>query len=195
MRTSSSSEARPEVRREKHDGDARARAPVPKEEVDQFRQMFERRDERTAHAEDPARQVRPRAQENELERRREDVLPPEMMALLQSHRMTLEVPAPAPTLPPPAPGLADLIEKHVRQMLVSESGLDQRDARVMMRMADTLMPGTDLTLTRDENGWALRADVTSVEARDALRDCAPDLVKRFGSSGLGEIRFEAVLRG
>jgi hypothetical protein len=195
MRTHSS-EDRPEVRREKTVDEQKVRAPAPKEDVDQFRQLLERRQESLAQQSefrDPA--ILERKQESETFR--SDFVPAEAAALLHTQRLVFDLPASSPTVASPAPpaaGLADLIEKHVRQLLVSESARSGgADARILLRLADSVLPGTDLTLTRGANGWELRADVMTASARDALERCAPDLAKRFGESGLGEIQLQTVL--
>ncbi len=192
MRTQSS-ENRPEVRRETSDADHRPRPPVPKEEVEQFRQLFDRRDALAGQGRD-AQHAASGFDMMDRDKARPDFVPAEAAALLQSHRLVFDMPATAALPPPPAAGLADLIEKHVRQLLVSESARSGgADARVMLRLADGILPGTDLTLTRGATGWELRADVMTASARDALQQCAPDLARRFGESGLGEIHFETVL--
>lgn len=192
MRTQSN-ENRPEVRRETHDADQRTRAPVPKDEMDQFRRFLDRHDMQAEKGRD-AQAASSQLDMLDRDKARPDFVPAEAAALLQSHRLVFDMPSAAAVVPPPAAGLADLIEKHVRQLLVSDSARSGgNDARIMLRMTDGSLPGTDLTLTRSANGWELRADVMTASARDALQQCAPDLAKRFGETGLGEIHLETVL--
>lgn len=92
-----------------------------------------------------------------------------------------------------APALSELIQKHVRQMLVT----DPRSARgrsreVLLRMHNDAMPGTDLWLTRTDDGWRLRAEVSSRDAYDLLLEHQGDLVRRFADSHLGELSIEPV---
>jgi hypothetical protein len=195
MRTQSSNEAKPEVRREPGETAYKPRPPAPEEDVEQFRRLFDQRNAQAGQGRDPHAAAM-QMDQGEGDKGRTDFVPAEAAALLQSHRLVFDAPATAALPPPPAAGLADLIEKHVRQLLVSDSARSGgRDARIMLRLSDGILPGTDLTLTRGEKGWELRADVMSAAARDALEECAPDLARRFGASGLGEIHFETVLHG
>jgi hypothetical protein len=95
-----------------------------------------------------------------------------------------------------APALSELLQKHVRQMLVT----DPRSARgrpreVLLRMQNDALPGTDLWLTRTDDGWRLRADVSSRDAYDTLLEFQDELVKRFAESRLGELSIEPVFHG
>ena len=91
------------------------------------------------------------------------------------------------------PSLSELIQKHVRQMLVT----DPRSARgrsreVLLRMQNDAMPGTDLWLTRTDDGWRLRAEVSSRDAYDLLLEHQDELVQRFADSHLGELSIEPI---
>ena len=194
MRPNSASESRPEVRREDAHGTQRPRPPAAAEEIEQFRHWFDRHAQGDAG---PADATRIATALGEHERRAiPGELPPEAAALLNTHRLVLDLPVAATAMPLQSAGLGDLIEKHLRQMLVSESARsgDGREARVMLRLSDATLPGTDLMLTRGEAGWELRAEVASTAARDALHQCAPDLVERFAAGGLGKLSIETVLR-
>lgn len=95
-----------------------------------------------------------------------------------------------------APALSELLQKHVRQMLVT----DPRSARgrpreVLLRMQNDALPGTDLWLTRTDSGWSLRAEVSSRDAYDTLLEFQDELVKRFADSRLGELSIEPVFHG
>ena len=57
------------------------------------------------------------------------------------------------------------------------------------------VPGTDLWLTRTENGWRMRADVRSRDAYDTLLANQDDLIQRFADSALGELSIEPVFHG
>lgn len=57
-------------------------------------------------------------------------------------------------------------------------------------MSDATLPGTDLLLSREADGWVLRADVRSRGSYDAIRDAAPELAKRFAERKLGALRVE-----
>ncbi len=92
-------------------------------------------------------------------------------------------------------GLAELIEKHVRQLAVDERAARDSDGQVLLRMADATLPGTDLLLSRTADGWALRADVRSRASYDAIREAAPELSKRFAERNLGTLSIEPHFHG
>lgn len=187
MRTNAN-EARPEVRREHEPATRRVREPAAVDDIEQFRQLFDHPRGAQAATDDPtAMPLRAKA----VAESRNDLVPAEMLALLQSQRLAFEPAAPvAPPMPMASPGLADLIERHVRQLLVSDSSSASGDMRVMLRLSDSLLPGTDLTLTRGDSGWVLRADVTDVQSREALDRCSSELVARFEKNGLGTITID-----
>ncbi|HJR73204.1 MAG TPA: hypothetical protein VJ806_06155 [Luteimonas sp.] len=98
--------------------------------------------------------------------------------------------------PAPSPqGLAELIEKHVRQLAVDDSAARDSDGQVLLRMADATLPGTDLLLSRTADGWALRADVRSRASYDAIREAAPELAKRFAERNLGTLSIDPHFHG
>jgi len=96
-----------------------------------------------------------------------------------------------------APALSELLQKHVRQMLVTDprSARGGRSREVLLRMQNDALPGTDLWLTRTDNGWSLRAEVSSRDAYDTLLEFQDELVKRFADSRLGELSIEPVFHG
>lgn len=92
-----------------------------------------------------------------------------------------------------APALAELVQKHVRQMLVSDPRSGRgRSREVLLRMQNDVLPGTDLWLTQTENGWQLRADVRSRDAYDTLLANQDELVQRFAEGSLGKLTIEPV---
>ncbi|MBJ6979130.1 hypothetical protein [Luteimonas sp. MC1895] len=104
-----------------------------------------------------------------------------------------------PAMPAPtgaSHAVAELIERHVRRLAAggSATGADG-DGRVLLRMSDATLPGTDLLLSREGNGWVLRADVRSRDSYDAIRDAAPGLTRRFAERNLGELRVEPHFHG
>ncbi|MEP7042846.1 MAG: hypothetical protein ABI843_07265 [Dokdonella sp.] len=95
-----------------------------------------------------------------------------------------------------APALAELIEKHVKQMLVSDTrGSRLRSRELLLRMQSDLLPGTDLWLTRTDGGWKMRADVRSRDAYDTLLANQDDLIRRFADGALGELSIDPVFHG
>ena len=122
----------------------------------------------------------------------------EAASFVQAQRLAFDAPqqaamASSPTL---APALAELIEKHVKQMMVSDARSSRlRSREVLLRMQDDVMPGTDLWLTRTTNGWQLRADVRSRDAYDELVASSEELIQRFADGALGELTIEPMFHG
>jgi hypothetical protein len=128
----------------------------------------------------------------------ETLQPAELAALMQAQVLSREVPAmPAPTQPTPAANsqaLADMLERHVRQLAVG--GGDERDSgQVLLRLSDATLPGTDLLLSRTETGWRLRADVRSRGSYEAIQQAAPQLAERFASRNLGSLEIDSQFHG
>jgi hypothetical protein len=102
---------------------------------------------------------------------------------------------PAPSHAAMAPALAELIERHVKQLLVpdatSRSAAQARE--IMITLKDGLLPGTELWLSRTSNGWKLRADTRSSTAYRSLVDGAPQLIERFAQSQLGALEISPTL--
>lgn len=94
-----------------------------------------------------------------------------------------------------APALAELIERHVKQLLVpdatSRSAAQSRE--IMITLKDGLLPGTELWLSRTSNGWKLRADTRSSTAYRSLIEGAPQLIERFAQSNLGALEINPTL--
>ena len=201
MRTNASSEAKRAEHPAKPEPLPRARPPVPKEDVDRFREAF-------AKAERPSVETKPRHDEDAMfassplkKLERFDSESAETLAIAQAGRLAEIAPgiALATTNAPPQTGagneLADLIEKHVRRMLVSDDAAHGgRDARVLLRLGDGVLAGTDLVLTRGDQGWLLHADVGNERQAEAMRESAPDLARRFAESGLGTVTIETASR-
>ncbi|HET7333180.1 type III secretion HpaP family protein [Dyella sp.] len=102
---------------------------------------------------------------------------------------------PAPSHAAMAPALAELIERHVKQLLVpdatSRSAAQARE--IMITLKDGLLPGTELWLSRTSNGWKLRADTRSSTAYRSLLEGAPQLIERFAQSQLGTLEISPTL--
>lgn len=116
--------------------------------------------------------------------------------VLQLQRLAFE---PPPQQTPPAVAtatLADMIERHVRQMLVEVSTADARGegGRLMLRLCDDTLPATDLTLSRTEQGWSLSTESADAGTAAMIRDAAPALVKRFEAMRLGALEVQAGCR-
>lgn len=123
-------------------------------------------------------------------------LPADAAAMQQAQLHAASAPAPATAAPAFGPALAELIEKHIRQMLVSENaGRGARGGEVLLRMSAAALPGTDLWLSRTERGWKLRADVRSRDSYQSILNGSPKLVQRFAERNLGELEIEPVYHG
>ena len=94
-----------------------------------------------------------------------------------------------------APALAELIERHVKRMLVPETQSSAQAREVMITLKDGVLPGMELWLSRTDKGWKLRADTHTPEAYRQLLENAPQLVERFAGKRLGELEIDPVWRG
>lgn len=94
-----------------------------------------------------------------------------------------------------APALAELIERHVKQMLVPDtnSRSSAQSREIMITLKNGVLPGAELWLSRTDKGWKLRADMRNTEAYRQLLDGAPQLIERFASRQLGELEIDPVL--
>jgi hypothetical protein len=96
-----------------------------------------------------------------------------------------------------APALAELIERHVKQLLVPDasSRSSAQSREIMITLKDNILPNTELWLTRTEKGWRLRADTRSADSYRSLVGGAPQLIERFAAHDLGELEVDPVLLG
>ena len=124
--------------------------------------------------------------------------PAELAALMQAQVLAREVPAAVPTAAPQAhanpQALADMLERHVRQLAVS-SDAGAEKGQILLRLADSTLPGTDLLLSRTDSGWLLRADVRSRGSFEAIQQAAPQLAERFAARNLGTLEIEPRFNG
>ena len=159
----------------------------------------------TKPADDAARaSVLSEVVEDKAQRRADDLglsassLPPADASALLQAQMALRDGAAPTQAPPPAANpqaFVDLIERHVRQLAVGDAVARDGDGQVLLRMADATLPGTDLLLTRNGDGWTLRADVRSRSSFDAIREAAPELAKRFAERNLGTLEIDPHFHG
>lgn len=112
------------------------------------------------------------------------------------HALRGDAPAAMPAPVGASNAVVELIERHVRQLAVAgTAGEADGDGQVLLRMADATLPGTDLLLARESDGWVLRAEVRSRESYDAIREAAPELMKRFAERNLGTLRVDPAFHG
>ena len=118
----------------------------------------------------------------------------DLLAMMQAQSALREGAAtlPAAAAPPMASGkaLAEMLERHVRQLAVDAAHAGDGDGQVLLRMSDATLPGTDLLLSRTSDGWRLRADVRSRDSYDAIREAAPALARRFAEQNLGTLEVD-----
>lgn len=201
--------------------DAKRESP-PKETVDRFRQVLQSKQEakdeflsarakgagelsgqQRAEAEAAARQA---ATQDAVEAARQapgDSEPPmqaldpaEVLAMMQAQSALRDGAQAAPVAAPVnTSAFADLIERHVRQLAVDDGVASDGDGRVLLRMADSTLPGTDLLLSKTADGWLLRADVRSRGSYDAIREAAPELARRFAERNLGTLSIDPQFHG
>lgn len=89
---------------------------------------------------------------------------------------------------------AQLLEKHVRQLLVSSPDTGQ-PTQVMLSFSDEALPGTQITLAQTEKGWALKSQTSSDNAYRTMQSLAPQLKERFAQRGLGQLQLDIALKG
>lgn len=123
----------------------------------------------------------------------------ELLSMLQAQaalRDGAAVPAHAPAAPMASgKALAEMLERHVRQLAVDEAASADGDGHILLRMSDATLPGTDLLLSRTADGWHLRADVRSRDSYDSIREAAPALARRFADMDLGRIEIDPHFNG
>ena len=91
--------------------------------------------------------------------------------------------------------LMEMMERHVRQLAVSDTRNASEDGQVLLRMSDATLPGTDLLLSKSADGWVPRADSRSRESFDAIREAGPELAKRFAERNLGTLTLDPHFNG
>jgi hypothetical protein len=201
--------------------DTRPRDPAPREKIDKFQRLMQEKQDQaekpplqagkhegmsTDHATDNAVARRqPGAEQgadDPLRHRHDDT------GLSSSNLQAIDATAmyqaqaairdglPQAVAPPPLNpnAFADMVERHLKQF-AAERGTAAGDGKVLLRMADATLPGTDLLLSRTADGWLLRADVRSRSSFDAIRDAAPALAKRFAERNLGVLSFDPHFHG
>jgi len=119
----------------------------------------------------------------------------DLLAMMQAQSALREgagAALPAASAPPMASGraLAEMLERHVRQLAVDAAHAGDGDGQVLLRMSDATLPGTDLLLSRTADGWRLRADVRSRDSYDAIREAGPALARRFAEQNLGTLEID-----
>jgi hypothetical protein len=124
----------------------------------------------------------------------------DLLAMMQAQSALRDAgvsPQAAAPAPPMASGkaLAEMLERHVRQLAVDGAASADADGHVLLRMSDATLPGTDLLLSKTADGWLLRADVRSRDSYDAICEAAPALARRFAEHDLGQLQIDPHYNG
>jgi hypothetical protein len=128
-----------------------------------------------------------------------ETLPPMTVGSLASNSPAQAATAAAAASTAPAyhsAAVAQLLEKHVRQLLVSETRSARGDTpEVMLNLTDAVLPGTKITLSQTEAGWKLASSSTSTSSYRAIQELGPALKERFAARGLGDLDLQVSLEG
>ncbi|MGY6518275.1 MAG: hypothetical protein ACXIUZ_06130 [Lysobacteraceae bacterium] len=178
---------------------AQGRDPAPTRAVEAFREaMFQARngshEPALRHHEDGGQ----RTEAADLDRRRlqgELPAPPGLEAAAQALHAAGSPEAATASRGPDPQAVAAMIERHVRQLFVSEGGLDARgNGDVLLRLDEGLLPGTDLVIRREGTRWRLEAQTANRDVLASVERFAPELTERFAARGLGELEVVSRLR-
>lgn len=177
-------------------GEPQAKAPMTEAELAAYEQHQARDEAARANALSDAVEDKARHRADDLGLSASPP-PTDALALFQAQMALRDGAMPAQAPPPAAnpQAFADLIERHVRQLAVGDGVARDGDGQVLLRMADATLPGTDLLLTRNGDGWTLRADVRSRASFDAIREAAPELARRFAERNLGTLEIDPHFHG
>ncbi len=142
-------------------------------------------------------------EDDALRRHRDDAGGPSLQqtldpAALYQAQMAMRDGLPQAAAPTPLNpnAFADMVERHLKQMAADRGAAGgDGEGRVLLRMADATLPGTDLLLSRTPEGWMLRADVRSRSSFDAIREAAPELARRFAERNLGTLSIDPHFHG
>ncbi len=214
MRAPTSTQADAPRRSTSSQGKAPERAqnePTPRSLMEAFRSALDA-DEALANSSDTAQQSLTDLPEGASSDVGDERLPPQyvnadeqeshlgetefvQLSQLMIERQSTSMPAPAQVLAASqSAGLAELIEKHVRQMLVSSGGLhEHRDGKLMLRLGDEVFPDTVFTLSKSAGGWLLQTQSKSPDTWREISRMSPALTERFDTGGLGKLTVEASL--
>lgn len=174
-----------------------ARAPAPTRAVDAFREAMQRAGATDVQA--PRERLQSEHARDEGLRRQAPPTERSDLPGLEAATTAMLAPAAAPQAPagpggPDPQAIAALIERHVRQLFVSEGGLERDSGDVLLRLDESTLPGTDLILRREGSRWRLEAQVGSRGVLEQVNRFAPELAARFAARGLGDLQVVSSLR-
>lgn len=89
---------------------------------------------------------------------------------------------------------ADLMARHVQQMLVTEpkAGHFNQEQQMLLRLSNQVLPNTQVMLSRNATGWTLKAQSSNHDTLEVVRDSTDKLIHRFSEAGLGSLTVETV---
>ncbi len=86
---------------------------------------------------------------------------------------------------------ADLMARHVQQMLVSDkAGHFNQEQQMLLRLSNQVLPNTQVMLSRNATGWTLKAQSSSRDTLDVVQESTDKLIHRFSEAGLGNLTVE-----
>lgn len=88
--------------------------------------------------------------------------------------------------------LDELIAQYVKMFAISEPNAGG-DLRVMLTLDQSILPQTELFLSRAPEGWVLQANTRSPDAFRILSEYGPALERRFALRGLGALNIETMM--
>ena len=89
--------------------------------------------------------------------------------------------------PDPDLAFAELLERHVRRTLATNSIARPDGDEVRIELTDVVLPDTALSLRRSSQGWSLLAVSGNRDSLERLDRFAPALVQRFAAASLGDL--------
>ena len=89
--------------------------------------------------------------------------------------------------PDPDLTFAELLERHVRRTLATNSTARPGGDEIRIELTDAVLPDTALSLRRNSRGWSLLAVTGNRDSLERLDRFAPALVQRFAAASLGDL--------
>lgn len=87
----------------------------------------------------------------------------------------------------------ELVARYVQQLAVTDPATGG-PAKMLLKLDGTLLPGTELFLTKLPDGWHLQANVRSADSARFFAEHGPALERRFALKRLGVLRIETRLQ-
>ncbi len=164
--------------------------PRPSEnDVRRFEKLMEKRDGGDQQAAKQGKGEQARLPMEDWERLR---LAAQMDGSMMMSASAAQANATPPVTPASPAALDALIARYVEMLAVSEPGA-AGDPRMMIKLDASILPQTELFLTKAPEGWVLQANTRSPEALRVLTEFGPALERRFAMRNLGALRLETTM--